>query len=118
VKAVRATREIRAAHWRAIISEFYQSGQTVNAYCAAREVNVQSYYYRLRKLREEAVRDLPALMTTTAPLPAALLGWNKLATNEQSVRAIECASREIITWDAISDFLIVADKPPFSWDFI
>jgi hypothetical protein len=45
MNAGKASREILAARWKELISEFFPGRQTVNAYCAARGVSVNSYYY-------------------------------------------------------------------------
>ena len=51
--------EMRARDWQKTISECQSSGMTVSGWCKANNVNTNSYYYWLRKLREKTVSALP-----------------------------------------------------------
>ncbi|WP_240416476.1 IS66 family insertion sequence element accessory protein TnpA [Paenibacillus periandrae] len=66
----------RLQQWTEIIRECRSSGQTVVRWCADHEVNVKSYYYWLRKIREAACESLPALSSsnqpTLVPVPSSL----------------------------------------------
>ncbi len=45
--------DVRKNQWAEIIRACQSSGMTVKAWCTENGVNIKSYYYRLRKLREE-----------------------------------------------------------------
>lgn len=46
--------ELRRNEWKHNIEERYASGQTVVAWCTENNINVKSYYYWQKKLRDEA----------------------------------------------------------------
>ncbi|TBL69951.1 IS66 family insertion sequence element accessory protein TnpA [Paenibacillus thalictri] len=58
----------RLQQWTEIIRECRSSGQTVVRWCAGHEVNVKSYYYWLRKVREAACESLPAFSSPNEPI--------------------------------------------------
>ena len=45
--------DVRKSQWTEIIQACQSSGMTVKAWCLENGINIKSYYYRLRKLREE-----------------------------------------------------------------
>lgn len=45
--------DVRKSQWAEIIKACQRSGMTVKAWCLENGINIKSYYYRLRKLREE-----------------------------------------------------------------
>ena len=45
--------DVRKKQWAEIIQACQNSGMTVKAWCLENGINIKSYYYRLRKLREE-----------------------------------------------------------------
>ena len=45
--------DVRKNQWAEIIQACQSSGMTVKAWCLENGTNIKSYYYRLRKLREE-----------------------------------------------------------------
>ena len=57
VKAVKA--QLRLQQWAERISECQASSMTVVAWCEAHDINVKTYYYWLRKVREATVENLP-----------------------------------------------------------
>ena len=60
--------EYRRQRWSELIRQRQESGMTVTGFCAANDVNPKTYYYWLRKLREEvcqqAVVALPVEIAT------------------------------------------------------
>ena len=60
--------EVRSRNWASIITECSQSTLTKLEWCRQNGVNIKSYYYWQRKLRNEALQDsgnLPAPGTFT-----------------------------------------------------
>ena len=51
----------RMEQWRKLIIECKNSGLNVQDWCAQNDITKHAYYYWLRKLREEACEDLPAI---------------------------------------------------------
>lgn len=45
--------DVRKNQWVEIIQACQSSGMTVKSWCAENGINIKSYYYRLRKMREE-----------------------------------------------------------------
>ena len=52
-----AKRITRMNEWRQLIHERQQSGQNVRAWCLQNGIRENSYYYWLRIIREEALRE-------------------------------------------------------------
>ena len=52
-----AKRITRMNEWRQLIAERQQSGQSVRAWCLQNGIRENSYYYWLRIIREEALRE-------------------------------------------------------------
>ena len=52
-----AKRITRMNEWRQLIHERQQSGQSVRAWCLQNGIRENSYYYWLRTIREEALRE-------------------------------------------------------------
>jgi hypothetical protein len=51
-------RRIRIQEWAAQITEFKQSGLTVRQWCANMGIDKKTYYYRLKRVREEMLDDI------------------------------------------------------------
>ena len=52
-----AKREVRLNNWQRMYEEYLASGKTVLQWCADNNITPKTYYYRLRKLREEALKQ-------------------------------------------------------------
>jgi len=50
--------KIKFEHWKKIIEDYQASGKTVVAYCNENNINAKSYYYWLRKIREQSCKDM------------------------------------------------------------
>jgi len=50
--------KIKFDHWKKVIEDCQASGKTVIAYCNENNVNVKTYYYWLRKIREQLCKDI------------------------------------------------------------
>ena len=54
--------EYRARTWAMLIRECQSSGLTNKEFCRQRGVSEKSYYYWLRKFREQAVESVPTMV--------------------------------------------------------
>jgi transposase-like protein len=73
------TRTIQLQEWASQIQDRLQSGQTVREWCERIGVAPKTYYYRLRRVREELENAEPRNMPTLgqpvfAALPATRMG--------------------------------------------
>ena len=64
--------QVRMNNWAALIKARQDSGQTVKEWCSNNDVNINAYYYWLRKLRKTAIelsRDPVGSHTEFAKVP-------------------------------------------------
>ena len=54
--------ELHLREWIEQIKAQQESGMTVAAYCAQNGINIKTYYYRLRKVREQCLESEPAIV--------------------------------------------------------
>jgi hypothetical protein len=54
-----ATHEYRLRRWIEMISQCRNSGMTVKAWCESQNINVKSYYYWQKRVREVAGKSFP-----------------------------------------------------------
>ena len=69
------TRTVQLQEWSSQIQERMQSGMTVREYCERIGLSLKTYYYRLRRVREEFLEDAEsqnALALPERPVFAAL----------------------------------------------
>ena len=64
---VAVKQEIRLQEWAAQIEAQQASGKTVQQWCAEKGIKDKTYYYRLRRVREQCVDSVPAIVSV--PLP-------------------------------------------------
>ena len=53
-----AKRAVQIKQWADMVQMCRQSGQTVQAWCDANNINIKTYYYRLKQVRLEALKDI------------------------------------------------------------
>ena len=53
----KAKRQVRLNNWQRMYEEYLASGQTVQQWCADNNITPKTYYYRLRKLRDGALKQ-------------------------------------------------------------
>ena len=58
-----AMAEYRQAQWVKIIQDKNRSGLSVKAYCESAGIHENTYYYRLKKLRETACEELSTIQS-------------------------------------------------------
>ena len=51
--------QLRLEHWKQLISECQASGMSVCSWCKENNVSEPSYYYYLKRLRQQAIDSLP-----------------------------------------------------------
>ena len=52
-----AKRAVQLREWAAQINERIQSGQSIKAWCAKYDLSPKTYYYRLKRVREELLEE-------------------------------------------------------------
>lgn len=62
-----ATRQVRLKQWAGIIKEKASSGLHVVEYCQLRGITKHQYFYWLRKVKEEALRQTTQIVEISAP---------------------------------------------------
>lgn len=60
-------RNVQLQEWTKQIKEQQESGMTVKAYCAQNGINLKTYYYHLRKVREQCLESEPAIVPVAVP---------------------------------------------------
>lgn len=64
----KATKQIKAQHWAAVIKDRIDSGLSVTAYCEALNISKTQYYYWLRAIREHCIEtQMPQLVELQPP---------------------------------------------------
>ena len=53
-------RTVKLKRWAEMIHVCQSSGQTVSSWCAENGINPKTYYYRLKQVRSEALKNMPA----------------------------------------------------------
>jgi len=61
MEEINAVRAIKLKQWADMIQACRRSGQTVNTWCSENGINPKTYYYRLKQVRREALRNAPAI---------------------------------------------------------
>ena len=60
-------RNVQLQEWTEQIKSQQESGMTVKAYCAQNGINLKTYYYHLRKVREQYLESEPAIVPVAVP---------------------------------------------------
>lgn len=63
-------RDVQLRKWSEQIKAQQESGMTVTAYCAQNGINIKTYYYHLRKVREQCLESEPAIVPVAIPRTA------------------------------------------------
>ena len=59
--------QMKLREWADQIKARRASGMTVQSWCAENGMNVKTYYYHLRKVREQCVESVPEIVPLTMP---------------------------------------------------
>ena len=52
-----AKKQVKLRNWQMMYSEYQASGKTVRRWCEEKNLSTKTFYYRLRKLREAAIKQ-------------------------------------------------------------
>ena len=63
-------RDVQLRKWSEQIKAQQESGMTVTAYCTQNGINIKTYYYHLRKVREQCLESEPAIVPVAIPRTA------------------------------------------------
>ena len=58
---------VKLQEWMEQIKARQERGMTVTAYCAQNGINIKTYYYHLRKVRELCLESEPAIVPVAIP---------------------------------------------------
>jgi hypothetical protein len=83
------TINIRCQQWLQMIQEQKASGLTIEAWCRENNISKHCYYYRLKKLRQEAGARISRFVEVQAP-QTSLLPDQKDLENLNSAASIAC----------------------------
>ena len=56
-KITEAKKQVKLRNWEMMYSEYQASGQAVRRWCEEKNLSTKAFYYRLRKLREAAIKQ-------------------------------------------------------------
>ena len=59
--------EVQIREWAAQVEAQQASGLSVKEFCSANGINPKTYYYRLRRVREECIASVPAIVPVAMP---------------------------------------------------
>ena len=60
-------RDLKLQEWMEQIKAQQESGMTVTAYCTQNGINIKTYYYHLRKVREHCLESKLAIVPVVVP---------------------------------------------------
>lgn len=56
-KIAEVKKEMRLKEWKQMYAEYQESGKTVTKRCKEQGLSIETFYYRLRKIREAALKQ-------------------------------------------------------------
>jgi len=102
-KVTLVKQEIRKVEWSAQIQSCRSSGIPATQWCRENGINLKTYYYHLRKIREQACEQIPFEITSIPEknetavtvrnangLTAEIADGTSAATIEAVIRALKC----------------------------
>jgi putative transposase len=84
MRAREATHAYRLQYWTEKISQCRNSGMTVTAWCESQNINMKSYYYWQRKVREAASAELMKVQNCKSENGLVPSGWAQLSKVENA----------------------------------
>ena len=96
-----AKTQIRLRNWQVMYQSYVESGQTVSRWCAENSVKPKTFYYRLKRLREEALRqeqhDIVAVNTSENTVSAINTGVIRITGRGITAELPQDISAELLT---------------------
>lgn len=101
-KITEVKKEMRLKEWTQMYVEYQESGKTVTEWCKERELSIKTFYYRLRKIREAALKQTEKHQIVPITTQPAMQSQNKsscikISGNGIMVELSENISTEMIT---------------------
>ena len=59
--------DVKLRQWAEMIQQIKESGLTVSQWCTENGVNIKTYYYHLRKVRNQFIESAPSIVPLTIP---------------------------------------------------
>jgi transposase-like protein len=103
-----AKTQFRREQWKKLILDCQNSNMKVDDWCARHDVTKHAYYYWLRKIREEACEDLPAVQEQSKPVSFKKLEITSPVPNTQAAVIIHLSSATIEVYDGTSQQTVEA----------
>ncbi len=105
-----AKNQIRAENWRGLIHACQQSGQSVVNWCEENNINQKTYYYWLRKLRNQELsgKELPVPLPDSKPVVFKQLEVQSPVAGTQAAVIIHLPSATIEVTDGTSQATLEA----------
>lgn len=75
------TRQMKLQQWTEIIQARIESGLTVAKWCEQNSINPAKYYYWLKRIRQTACDNLPAVKTQTSNIVPVTIVEEAITTN-------------------------------------
>lgn len=100
IKETKKATQLR--EWGEMYRVYQESGETVSAWCEKKNLSTKTFYYRLRKIREAALKtaekhEIVPISTNTIALPINQLSCIKISGNGISIELPDNISPQTIT---------------------
>ncbi len=99
-----AKKQYQITQWTQMIQEYRQSGLTVSSWCREQGLRPQTYYYRLRKVREAACQTIAQDQDTTF-VPMTFSSSEKCSSTATAARIQAGDISVFITNEASAEFI-------------
>ena len=111
MEAQKTAHEYRMHHWIEKIRQCRNSGMTIKAFCQSQDLNIKSYYYWQRQIREAANKELVEAQNSDSENRIIPDGWAQLSkpkfTEDQPSLTIEISGFHIAA-NKTTDFELLA----------
>ena len=81
--------QIRRSQWEQIVLEANKSAISKKDWCRQKGINLKSFYYWQKKIRNEAAKDMEEASNASLPVPAAPSAFVEIPFPSQSYRESE-----------------------------
>lgn len=84
----RVKEDIRLKEWSEQVAAQQASGLSVQKWCNENEVNPKTYYYRLRKVRENCIESAPAIVPMSIQQQSSEI---RIEKNDLQITLLKCS---------------------------